>query len=68
MHVYLCLFIYIVVDDELLCLSHVICNLLVYQSLVMVNNILHITYVHNKTMLIKINYAILYRIIRDFTC
>ena len=47
MHVYLCLFIYIVVDDELLCLSHVICNLLVYQSLVMVNNILH-TRVHQK--------------------
>ena len=64
---YLCLFIYIVVDGELLCLSHVICNLLVYQSLVMVNNILHITYVHNKTMLIKINHAILYRIIRDYT-
>ena len=65
MHVYLCLFIYIVVDDELLCLSHVICNLLVYQSLVMVNNILHM---HNKTMLIKFNHAILYRIIRDYTC
>ena len=26
------------------------------------------SYVHNKTMLIKINQAILYRIIKDYTC